>query len=144
MSAARRFLDELFARAGAQDLAGVLELWHPEGTLDDITLGRSLAGKDAVSAYLEEFFAAFTDLSYSPERVITEGGRGVVMWQGQTRVAEPFFGFPATDKTIGLRGLDVFEIRDDLVWHEWSWYGDGWFAARLSSNDELVRRLMPR
>jgi steroid delta-isomerase-like uncharacterized protein len=136
-------LQELFTRAGAGDLDGVVELWHERGTLEDVTLGRRLDGKPAVRAYLQEFFTALSELSYSPELVLTEGARGVVMWRGQSRLATPIFGFPASEQPLTLRGVDVFQIEDDLVHHEWSWYGDGWLAARLTNNDRLLRNLMP-
>jgi steroid delta-isomerase-like uncharacterized protein len=140
---ARAFLQELFARAGSQDLDAVLELWHPEGTLEDVTLNRTAAGKQAVTAYLREFFAALPDLSYTPQVVISEGIHGVVVWRSETRVKRDFFGFPATDRPITLHGCDVFQIQDGLVLHEWSWYGDAWLAARLTEDTRLLQTLMP-
>lgn len=143
MTGARELLNELFRRAGDQQLAGVLDLWHPDGVLEDVTLGRTAVGKVAVTAYLEEFFAAFPDLTYAPQQVIVDGDRAVVVWQSESRVARPFFGFVTSGRSLRLRGCDVFEVRDGLIGHEWSWYGDGWLAARLSGDDALVRRFMP-
>jgi len=143
LNKARELLQELFVRAGSQDLGAVLELWHPEGVLEDVTLRRTAAGKRAVSAYLNEFFAALPDLTYSPQLVISEGAHGVVVWQSETRVVRPFFGFPATENPVALCGCDVFQIRDRLVVHERSWYGDAWLAARLTEDERLLRTLMP-
>jgi predicted ester cyclase len=144
MSGTRELLDELFRRASAQELGGVLDLWHPDGVLEDIALARSAVGKAAVTTYLEEFFAALPDLTYTPQQVVVDGERGVVVWESETRVAQPFFGFPPSDRPVRLRGCDVFEVRDGSIRHEWSWYGDAWLASRLSDDDALVRRLMPR
>lgn len=143
MSRAGDLLHDLFARAGSQNLDAVLELWHPDGVLDDVTLGRTAVGKRAVADYLYEFFAALPDLSYTPQLVIREGAHGVVVWRGETRVEREFFGFPATDNRLTLHGCDVFQVEEGLIRHEWSWYGDGWLAARLTENDQLLRTLIP-
>jgi steroid delta-isomerase-like uncharacterized protein len=45
----------------------------------------------------------------------------------------PFDGLPADGRELQLRALDLFEIRDGLVQHESSWYGDGWFRRRIGS-----------
>jgi steroid delta-isomerase-like uncharacterized protein len=144
MSNTRTVLEELFRRAGVQDLAAVLELWHPEGVLDDATLGRTMHGKTEVTAYLEEFFAACADLTYAPERLVVEGSTGVVVWSSSTRLHHPFFGFPASQEVLELRGVDVFEIRDDLIAHESSWYGDMWLGSQLSSGTDAPGRVAQR
>lgn len=48
---ARQLLEELFNCAASQSPDAVLELWHPEGILDDVTLGKTLVGKRAVTGY---------------------------------------------------------------------------------------------
>jgi steroid delta-isomerase-like uncharacterized protein len=136
----RALLDELFRRAGEQELGRVLELWHPDGVLEDVTLARTMRGHAEVTAYLEEFFAACADLTYAPERIVVEGDTGVVVWSSRTRLHRPFFGFPAGDEVVDLRGVDVFTIRDGLIGHESSWYGDAWLAARLSSDGDALAR----
>lgn len=143
MNEAQHLLEELFRRAGSQNLDAVLELWHPDGVLEDVTLGRTAVGKEDVTAYLADFFAAFSDLTYGPQQMITEGEHGVVVWQGQTRVSGPFFGFPPSPGTLTLRGCDVFTLRDGLISRESSWYGDAWLATRLSGEDAFIRSLMP-
>lgn len=143
MSDARAFLHELFARAGSQDLEAVLHLWQKDGVLDDVTIGRRAEGKQAVTAYLEEFFVALPDLTYEPQQVIVQGSRGVVHWESASRVMRPFFGFPPSQEPLALRGCDIFEVRDGRVAHEWSWYGDAWLALRLTADNSFARRLKP-
>jgi steroid delta-isomerase-like uncharacterized protein len=143
MTTTQEILHELFRRAKEDGLDAVLELWHPEGTLRDVTLGREFRGKAAITEYLTEYFAALSDLTYEPERIMTTGDSGVVVWQGATTVSKPFFGFPPSDKLIPITGVDIFDIRDGLVYRESSWYGDGWLAARMSDDAPLVYGLMP-
>lgn len=144
MNETRALLEELFRRAGEQDLAAVLNLWHPEGVLDDVTLGRTMHGKAEVTAYLEQFFAACADLTYAPERLVVEGDAGVVVWRSETHLHQPFFGFPASDEVLALRGVDVFTVRDGLIGHESSWYGDMWLGPRLSSDADALARVPQR
>jgi steroid delta-isomerase-like uncharacterized protein len=140
----RDVLSELFRRAKEDGLAAVLELWHPDGVLHDMTLARVCTGKAQVTGYLTEYFAALSDLTYEPDRMFTAGSAGVVIWRGSTTVNAPFFGFPPTDRPLSLLGVDVFDVRDGLVVAESSWYGDAWLAARLTDDQALVSRLMPR
>ncbi len=141
MNGTRTLLDELFRRAGEQDLGRVLDLWHPDGVLEDVTLGRTMRGKPEVTAYLEEFFAAFADLTYAPERVMVEGDTGAVLWSSRTRLHRPLFGFPARDQMVDLRGVDVFTVRDGVIGHESSWYGDAWLGVRLSCDSDALARI---
>ena len=126
MYAVRDVLDELFRAAGEGDLERVLALWGDNGVIDDVTLGHKAVGKDAVARYLNEYFRAFPDLSYSPEEIWTAGDRGVVTWAGTTHPAGSFFGIPMPTAPLHLRGVDLFVVRDGRVLHERSWYGDGW------------------
>jgi steroid delta-isomerase-like uncharacterized protein len=126
VNAVRDVLDELFRAAGDGDLERVLALWDDDGVLEDVTLGRRAAGKDAVARYLNEYFRAFPDLSYSPEEIWTAKDRGVVTWAGTSHPAGSFFGIPMPAAPLHLRGVDLFVVRDDRVLHERSWYGDGW------------------
>lgn len=112
----------------------MLALWHPDGVLEDITLGRAMVGKHAVAVYLRAFFAALPDLAYSPQLMVADAERGVVVWRGESQIVQPFFGFPPSQRALTFHGCDVFEVQDGLISHEWSWYGDAWLAARLSDD----------
>lgn len=130
MSAVRDTLDELFRAAGDGDLDRVLALWDDSGVLEDVTLGRREAGKHAVTRYLQEYFRAFPDLSYSPEEIWTAEERGVVTWAGTTHPVGSFFGIPMPATPLRLRGVDLFVVRDGRVFRERSWYGNGWLFHR--------------
>lgn len=135
MTSPREVLTRLFEAASLPDLDGVLALWDDDGVLEDMTLERRVAGKAALSAYLQQYFAAFPDLKYLPQEIWTWEDHGVVMWEGTTVVRPPFFEVPAVPTRIQLRGVDLFWIRNGRVARERSWYGDGWLFRRLSGAD---------
>ena len=130
----RRVIDGLFAAAATGRTSDVLDWWHADGELDDITIARRFRGHDELFPYLEWYYRALPDLDFTPARIIVDGSLASVEWAEICHMDGPFDGIPGDGRELRLRALDLFGIRDGKVAWESSWYGDGWFRRRLEGD----------
>jgi steroid delta-isomerase-like uncharacterized protein len=131
--ATRAVIDGIFAAAATGVLEDVLGWWADDGVLDDITLSRIFNGKAELRPYLDWYFKALPDLDFRPARILVDGPYAAVEWAETCHMSGPFDGLVPDGRELQLRALDLFEIRNGLVQHESSWYGDSWFRRRIGS-----------
>jgi steroid delta-isomerase-like uncharacterized protein len=127
----RGVIEGIFAEAARGDLDGVMRWWAPDGVLEDVTLARAFRGHEEIRAYLDMYFGALSDVTYTPQRTVIDGSSAVVEWAQEATLAAPFDGLDCVGRSLYLRAVDIFHIADGLVRHEASWYGDGWLRIRL-------------
>jgi len=130
----RAVIAGIFAEAARGDLDGVMSWWAFDGTLEDVTLAKAFTGHGQIRPYLEMYFQALAQVTYTPIRLAVDGPTAMVEWAQTATVAAPFDGTQSVGRTLFLRALDVFHVRDGLVQHETSWYGDGWLRQRLGGD----------
>ena len=128
-------IEGIFGEAATGDLDGVMSWWAPDGILEDITIARAFRGHGEIRPYLEMYFTALPGIFFEPIRLVVSGPTAVVEWAQSSVVVAPLDGAPAVSTTLFLRAVDIFHIRDGLVQHESSWYGDGWLRQRLGGGD---------
>jgi steroid delta-isomerase-like uncharacterized protein len=136
-----RVIDALFAAAATGVTADVLDWWHADGVLDDVTIAQRFRGHEQLYAYLEWYYRALPDLDFTPARIMVDGPLAAVEWEEVCHLDGPFDGIPADGRELRLRALDLFDIRDGRVAWESSWYGDGWLRERLELAPEVAARL---
>jgi ketosteroid isomerase-like protein len=124
-------IEGIFGEAATGDLDGVMSWWARDGILEDITIARAFRGHGEIRPYLEMYFTALPGISFEPIRLVVSGPTAVVEWAQSSVVVAPLDGVPAVGTTLFLRAVDIFRVRDGLVQHESSWYGDGWLRQRL-------------
>ena len=90
----------------------------------DATLNEPIRGRGDYAAYVDGFFAAFTEIEWSlREPVIEEGDRVAEPWRCRALNSGPLWiGLPATGKRLETTGTDIFEFRDGKVCREHSFY----------------------
>jgi steroid delta-isomerase-like uncharacterized protein len=137
----RRVIDALFAAAATGVTADVLDWWHADSVLDDVTIARRFRGHDQLYPYLEWYYRALPDLGFTPARIMVDGPLAAVEWAEICHLDGPFDGIPADGRELRLRALDLFGIRDGRVAWESSWYGDGWLRQRLEQTPEVAAQL---
>jgi steroid delta-isomerase-like uncharacterized protein len=131
-AATRSVIDNLFAAAATGVTAEVLEWWHEDGVLDDITIAQRFRGHAELDPYLEWYYRALPDLDFTPARIIVHGGLASVEWAEKCHLEQPFDDLPADGRELRIRAMDLFGIHDGKVAWESSWYGDAWLRRRLS------------
>jgi steroid delta-isomerase-like uncharacterized protein len=127
----RQVIEGIFADAATGDLERVLRWWAEDGILEDVTTARAFVGKDELREYLRWYFKALPDVRYQPIRLVIDGYTAIVEWQQTAQVVDVFDGVAPSGVEMNIHALDMFHVRDGLVQHEVSWYGDGWFHQRL-------------
>jgi steroid delta-isomerase-like uncharacterized protein len=122
---ARSYFDALARR----DVDGMVDHWAEDGVVDLVPLG-ILRGREEISAFFREMFAAFPDLETTVTRVAAGQNEVAVEWRmSATFSGEPFQGVEATGRPIEVRGLDLIEIEDGKNVSNTAYY-DGMAFAR--------------
>jgi steroid delta-isomerase-like uncharacterized protein len=138
---ARSYFDALASR----DVDGLAEHWKEDGVLDLVPLG-ILRGREEISAFFREMFAAFPDLETTVTRVAAGQNEVAVEWRmhGQF-TGGPFQDVEPTGRPIELRGIDLIEIADGKNATDTAYY-DGMAFARgaglLPPQDSGAERAM--
>ena len=138
---ARSYFDALARR----DVDGMVEHWKEDGVIDLVPLG-ILRGRDEISAFFREMFAAFPDAATTVTRVAAGQNEVAVEWRMSAHfTGAPFPGVEPTERAIELRGVDMIEIADGKNVSNTAYY-DGMAFARgvgmLPPQDSGAERAM--
>jgi predicted ester cyclase len=131
----RAVIDRLFAEAETGNTERVLRWWAPAGVLDDVTIARRYTSHAELGPYLDMYYKAFPDLTFKPSLLIVDGPWALVQWAETCHFRGPFDGIQPDGRRLQIRAVDTFVVENELVQAESSWYGDGWFRARLESRE---------
>ncbi len=85
----------------------------------DDTPGR---GPEPIKRLVAMFRAAFGDLHYEVQDVISEGDRVVVRWHATATHTGEFLGIPPTGKSGGLDGCDILRVEGGRIAESWPFY----------------------
>ncbi|MBS2027754.1 MAG: ester cyclase [Deltaproteobacteria bacterium] len=89
---------------------------------DDCVLvrnGEGAVGRDAVKKVLAKLYAAFPDITYRIEDVITSGDKVALRWLGEATHRGAYLGVPATGRSIRYGGITVFERAGERISRIW-------------------------
>ena len=82
----------------------------------------SESGPEQVKRLVAMYRAAFPDLHFEIEGMVSDGDRVAVRWIATGTHQAPVLGLPATNRHVSLIGCDVLRLRDDLIAESWSYY----------------------
>ncbi|MEA2363068.1 MAG: hypothetical protein QOD71_2213 [Thermoleophilaceae bacterium] len=138
---ARSYFDALARR----DVDSMAEHWKEDGVVDLVPLG-ILRGREEISAFFREMFAAFPDLETTVTRVAAGQNEVAVEWRMHANfTGAPFQGVEPTGRPIELRGVDMIEVADGQNVTNTAYY-DGMAFARgaglLPPQDSGAERAM--
>jgi steroid delta-isomerase-like uncharacterized protein len=109
----RRFYDLI----SAHDIDGFADL-----LADDFVEHEVAPGLEPTKAGVKEFFtmyiAAFPDLHFEPEDVLSSGDKVVARVRASGTNTGDFMGMPATGKSVSVQGIDIIRFGDDGLAHE--------------------------
>jgi steroid delta-isomerase-like uncharacterized protein len=137
----RRYFDAVARR----DAEGMGEFCTDDVVEEQVPL-RIFRGRDDLVSGFRELFAAVPDLETTVSRVVADDRHAVVEWRMTgTFTGGPYEGLEPTGRRIELRGLDLFEIEDELIKANTAYF-DGMAFARgaglLPAQDSGPERAM--
>jgi steroid delta-isomerase-like uncharacterized protein len=138
-------LRRYFEAVARRDPEGMAECCADDVVEEQVPL-RILRGKAELVAAFRELFAAVPDLETTVSRVVADDRHAVVEWRMSGNFSGgPYEGIEPTGRHVDLRGLDLFEIEDDLIKANTAYF-DGMAFARgaglLPPQDSGAERAM--
>ena len=88
------------------------------------------------SEFLEErrrLLDAFGDLEIRVEDVVEDGSKTVARWHVTARHAGDALGFPATNRSVGFRGMTWLEWKDGRIVQGWDSWNLGGLLQTLTA-----------
>jgi steroid delta-isomerase-like uncharacterized protein len=82
----------------------------------------SESGPGPVKRLVAMYRAAFPDLHFEVDGMVSEGDTAAVRWVAAGTHEAPLLGLPATNRHVSLIGCDVLRLRGDLIAESWSYY----------------------
>ena len=104
----------MYDRINAHDIDGFAEY-----LADDFVEHEDIPGieptKDGVKAFFNMYLAAFPDLRFDAEDVITSGDKVVARARFTGTQTGELMGMPATGKSVSVQLVDILRFRDDGI-----------------------------
>ncbi len=106
---ARELFHAIFSK---RDLSDASRYWTDESVDHFVALGKTVRGKDALTAFFGELFAAFPDWQLEIEQTVDDGDkRVVVQWTASaTFDGAAWQGIEPTGSKVSVRGVDVISF----------------------------------
>ncbi len=109
----RELVQAYFDRLNAEDWDGLAELFHPEAELEAPGFPRK-KGREQVAAYFRSALSIYPEHYDDPVRVIVA--------DDTVTVEIHYDGKLANGHALSFDAVDVFDLRDGLIYAETSWY----------------------
>lgn len=75
-------------------------------------------GKANARAYYENFVTGFSDRKFIIKEIFADGDKLVKHWEFKGKHSGPFFGIPATGKSISVIGCTIAKMKDGKIVEE--------------------------
>jgi steroid delta-isomerase-like uncharacterized protein len=121
----------LVEAVGRRDIGALRANWDEESVNDFVVLG-TFRGREALTAFFKELFAALPELAMEVEGVVADGDTAVVQWRlTGTHSGAPFQGIAPTGRSIDLRGVDVMTFDGEHIRLNTVYYDGAAFARQV-------------
>lgn len=75
-------------------------------------------GKANAKAYYENYVTGFSEREFTVKEIFADGDKLVKYWQFKGKHTGPFFGIPATGKTVNVVGCTIAKMKDGKIAEE--------------------------
>jgi steroid delta-isomerase-like uncharacterized protein len=124
---ARSYFDALARR----DPEAMADHWREDGVGDFVPI-RVMRGRDELTAFFREIFAAVPDVEFTVTRVVAGERIAAVEWRMRANfTGASFQGVEPTGKPIELRGVDLLELEDGQIVSNTSYYDGAAYARQV-------------
>jgi steroid delta-isomerase-like uncharacterized protein len=108
----RRLYEEVWNKRRLEVLNQVIS---PSHALNDPHLVGSAVGPEAYKRVFTQYLAAFPDLRFSVEDMISEKDKVVVSWTISGTHKREFRGIPATNKKVSFEGITINYVAEGKI-----------------------------
>lgn len=108
-------VDAFYRAHNARDAAAAAALYAEDGTHQEGSAGPSRAGRPALTAGLERFFAMMPDARWDVRQTIPATGSVVVVYTLSGHLGVDLGGAPTRGRPIRLEGVHVIDVRDGAI-----------------------------
>jgi steroid delta-isomerase-like uncharacterized protein len=148
----REFGERYAGAWAAHDPAAIAACTTDDVVWIDPALAEPLYGRDAVAGFGKTSFAAFPDLSFGEPgepAIAADSLAAYVPWSMTGTNAGPIDppGLAATGRAVGIKGFDIWQFRDGLIWRYEAIYDFSELARQLGllpPRDGFAERAMVR
>lgn len=77
------------------------------------------SGLEGLKAIVRKNNDTFTNWSFKIHQSLAEGDRVVVRWSATGDHDKSFLGEPPTNKTVTLKGISIYQIKDGKIYKDW-------------------------
>jgi len=114
-------LGEMYERINAHDIPGFLAYLADDFVEHDELPPGLPPGKEGVGQFFAIYMAAFPDLHFNAEEIMTSGDKAIGRLRCTGTNTGDFVGMPATGKSAVVKGIDIIRFGDDgLAREHWS------------------------
>ena len=120
-----------FDAMARRDAEAMRAHWRADGVEDIVPIG-VLRGRDEISAFFKETFAAMPDVETTLTRLVAGERSAAVEWRMSGHFSGAAFqGIEPTGKRVEVRGLDLFELEDGELVTNTAYYDGMSFARQI-------------
>lgn len=98
-----------------------LDMFNDSNFTRDVVMHSSptdIVGIDSARAYYANYLTGFSDITFTIKDVFGQGDKLVKYWNFKGKHTGPFFGIPATGKTISLDGVTLVRMAGGKIAEE--------------------------
>lgn len=136
-----RVLAALYEAYNRHDPHAAAALYSPEGTHEDVAIGRPSRGQEAIAEGLRRFFVAFPDARWTATDQLEENGRAFSRYVLTGTLQQDMGPFRAVGQRLELAGVHVLETSSGRIERSQDFWDGGTFQRQM--NTTLTREAGP-
>ena len=134
-------LAPLYEAYNRHDADAASALYFPEGTHEDVAIGRPTRGREAIAEGLRRFFAAFPDARWTATDQLEENGRAFSRYVLTGTLQQDMGPFRASGQRLELPCVHVLETSSGRIERSQDFWDGGTFQRQM--NTTLTREAGP-
>jgi steroid delta-isomerase-like uncharacterized protein len=108
-------IQELIEACNTHDIERAADCFTSDSLGYDVAEAKPLVGRDSVRQYIARYLAAFPDLTWFQEEVISQRDSVAIIWLARGTHQGTWVNIPPTGRIAQVRGMTRFKIEDGKI-----------------------------
>ena len=134
MATEKQVLDALYEAYNRHDAEAAAALYAPDGTHEDVAVGRPARGRDAIAAGLQRLFTAFPDARWTASAQSAADGLAFGRYVLTGTLQQDMGPFRAAGQRLQLQGVHVLETDSGRIERSQDFWDSGAFQRQMNSS----------